>query len=71
MDRIEPRVLLKKVQNITTDQIDKFIGLRGKAFHTAIPEKNMKYETEKDELAALVGIQKKDKPDRSKYNKKK
>lgn len=66
-ERIEPKVLLKKLEHITKKQIDKFMELRKSAFHTNVPTNDLKYEEEKDELANLAGIEKKQKPDKSKY----
>lgn len=69
MTRIEPDVLIRRLEKITNYQKGKFIELRQSAFHTDIPKDNMKYEKEKDELADLAGIKKQERPDKSKYKK--
>lgn len=56
--RIEGQVILRWWKKITEAQVAKFLELRNNAFHTDIPDKQMRYETEKDELCDSTGIKK-------------
>lgn len=66
--RIEPLVLLRKLKTITDNEINMFSKLRNSAFHTDVPENNMKYSEQAEILRNKADIKKQ--PRKFNHNKK-